>query len=483
MPPAAQELVPRIGLEIHAELATRSKVFCACSTAPLAPPNTQTCPVCLGLPGTLPVLNRQAVEFALRVALALGCRISEPAIFERKNYYYPDLPKNYQISQKRQPFGYGGSLEIAVGEGTRRVRITDVHLEEDTGKLLHPGGGAAESLVDFNRSGVPLLEVVGEPDLESVDEVMAYMTIMRSLLLYLGVSEARMEEGQLRFEANISVAPPGAELGNRVEMKNLNSFRAVQRSLEYEIARQKEVVSEGGRVARETRLWDDARGVTEPMRSKEEAQDYRYFPEPDLVPVVVDAAWLERTRAALPELPGARRERFGREYALPPYDAALLTSDRALADFFEQTVRLHREPKTVSNWVMGEMLRLLGDRGLEPAANPLTPGQLAGLLDLVSRGVISLRAAKGVFEAMFGTERQAADIVAEQGLTQISDTSELEAIVDRVIAAHPQVVADFQGGKERSLGFLIGQVMRHSQGRANPQLVGEILKRKLAGTG
>jgi len=479
MPAATGVLVPRIGLEIHAELATDSKVFCSCSTRPLAPPNSQTCPVCLGLPGTLPVVNRKAVEYALRVALALQCEISVPAYFERKNYYYPDLPKNYQISQKRRPFGTGGYLEIPLDGTTKRVGITDVHLEEDTGKLLHPEAGGQESLIDYNRSGVPLLEIVGEPDLDSVDEVMAYMTAMRAVLLYLGVSEAKMEEGQLRFEANVSVAPPGAPMGNRVEMKNLNSFRAVQRSLEYEIARQREVIADGGTVARETRLWDDERGVTEAMRSKEEAHDYRYFPEPDLVPVVFDAAWLARARAELPELPLARRRRFLTQYALPDYDAGVLTADRALADFFEETVRLHDDPKAVSNWTMGELLRLLNDRGLEPARNPLTPRQLAGLLDLVARKVINTKVAKAVFEEMFGTERLPADIVSEKGLTQISDTSELEAIADAVIAANPQVAADYRGGKEKSLGFLIGQVMRQSQGRANPQLAGDILRRKL----
>ena len=483
MSAATGELVPCIGLEIHAELATASKVFCSCSTTPLAAPNSQTCPVCLGLPGVLPVLNRKAVDYALRVALALDCQINIPTIFERKNYYYPDLPKNYQITQKRHPVGHGGWLEIVADGQTQRVGITDVHLEEDTGKLLHPEEGGAESLVDFNRSGVPLLEIVGEPDLTSVEGAMAYMTSIRSLLLYLGVSEAKMEEGQLRFEANVSVAPAGGELGNRVELKNLNSYRAVQRSLEYEIARQKQVIAEGGRVARETRLWDDARGVTEAMRSKEEAQDYRYFPEPDLVPVVFDEPWLARAREQLPELPAARRARFISEYALPRYDAGVLTSDKALADFFEEVVRLQGEPKVVSNWVMGELLRMLNERNLEPSRNPLTPQQLASLLELVGRGVVSGLVAKSVFEEMFNSGRQPAEIVAARGLTQISDSAELEAIADQVIASHPQVAADFRGGKEKSLGFLIGQVMRQSQGRANPKLAGDILRRKLGGQG
>jgi len=471
---------PVMGLEVHAELTTRSKMFCGCSTQFGALPNSQVCPVCLGMPGVLPVINRQAVEFALRVALALNCEISSPFIFERKNYYYPDLPKNYQISQKRSPVGHDGVIEIHVDGAARRAGITDVHLEEDAGKLLHPEGEAGASLVDLNRAGMPLLEIVGGPDLRSLDEVSAYMNAVRNLLLYLGVSDCRMEEGHLRFEANISLRPVGSEeFGARVEMKNLNSFRSVLRCLEYEIKRQEALLRAGQPVARETRLWDEERGVTETMRSKEEAQDYRYFPEPDLPPVTIDAAWLERVRASLPELPDARRRRFVEKLCLPEYDAAVLTGDKALADFLEATVALGRDPKEVGNWLMGEFLRLLHATGIELAAAKVTPPMLSDLILLIEGGAVNRNAAKSVFEEMFNTGKPAKEIVEARGLTQISDEGEIAGIVDQVIAENPQVVADFKGGKEKSFGFLVGQVMRRSQGRANPQLVNRLLRERL----
>jgi len=470
-----------MGLEVHAELATRSKMFCGCSTQFGAEPNSQVCPVCLGMPGVLPVVNRQAVEYGLRVALAMDCTICSPFVFERKNYYYPDLPKNYQISQKRSPVGHDGSLEIAVDGAAKQVGITDVHLEEDAGKLLHPEGETGASLVDLNRAGQPLLEIVGGPDLRSLEEVSAYMSAVRSLLLYLGVCDCRMEEGHLRFEANISLRPAGSEeFGARVEMKNLNSFRSVLRCLEYEMKRQQALLDQGQAVARETRLWDEERGVTEAMRSKEEAQDYRYFPEPDLPPVTIDEAWLERVRASLPELPDARRRRFAQEWGLPEYDALILTGDKALADFFEATVALGRDPKAVSNWLMGEFLRLLNATGKQAADARVTPQALSDLIGLVEEGAVNRNAAKAVFEEMFNTGKPAKEIVEARGLTQISDEGEIGAIVEKVIAENPKVVADFRGGKEKSIGFLVGQVMRESQGRADPKLVNRLLREKLS---
>jgi len=472
---------PVVGLEVHAELATESKVFCGCATGFGAPPNSRTCPVCLGLPGVLPVLNEKAVDYALRVALALECEILSPCIFERKNYYYPDLPKNYQISQKRRPLGRSGRLEIAVNGASKWIGIDDVHLEEDTGKLLHPeGAGDDYSLVDYNRSGMPLLEIVGAPDLRSPDEVSAYMTGIRELLLYLGVSECRMEEGQLRFEANISLRPAGAqEYGTRVELKNLNSFRSVLRCLEYEIERQEQVLRGGGRVEQETRLWDEAAGVSEAMRSKEEAQDYRYFPEPDLVPLVIDAEWLERVRAELPELPRARRRRFVEQLGLSGYDAGILSAEPELADYFEAVLAAGVEAKTAANWVSGEFLRHVNERGIGVGAASVTPERLAELVHLVERGAVTANAAKEVLAEMFESGRAAQKIIEERGLAQMQDEGELEAIVERAIAENPDGVADFQAGRKQALGFLVGQVMKATRGRANPQAVNELLRKHL----
>jgi len=473
---------PVIGLEVHAELATESKAFCGCSTRFGAPPNSQTCPVCLGLPGSLPVLNGKAVEYGLRVALALECEILIPCIFERKNYYYPDLPKNYQISQKRQTLGRSGRLEIEVGERSKWVGIDDVHLEEDTGKLTHPEGAADDySLVDYNRSGVPLLEIVGAPDLSSLEEVSTYMTAIRELLLYLGVSDCRMEEGKLRFEANISLRPAGSsELGARVEIKNLNSFRTVLRCLEHEIYRQQQVLRAGERVARETRLWDEIVCASAAMRSKEEAQDYRYFPEPDLVPVVIDAAWLERVRGSQPELRQARRRRFVIALGLSDYDAGILTADRELADYFEATVARGIEAKAAANWVTGEVLRHLNDRGIAVSAAPVSPERLAELIGLVEQGRVTANAAKEVLAQMFESGRAAHEIIEERGLAQIQDTGELEAAVARVLAENPNGVADYRAGREQALKFLVGQVMKATRGRANPQVVNDLLRQRLA---
>ncbi|HUT73332.1 MAG TPA: Asp-tRNA(Asn)/Glu-tRNA(Gln) amidotransferase subunit GatB [Armatimonadota bacterium] len=472
---------PVMGLEVHAELATDAKMFCGCSTRFGAPSNSQTCPVCLGLPGSLPVVNHKAVDYGLRAALALGCEILNPCLFERKNYYYPDLPKNYQISQKRRPLGRSGRLEIEVEGSSKLVGIDDVHLEEDTGKLLHPeGAGNHYSLVDYNRSGVPLLEIVGAPDLRSLKEVSAYMTAIRDLLLCLGVSDCRMEEGKLRFEANISLRPAGAEeYGARVEIKNLNSFRTVLRCLEHEIERQQQALRAGAEVARETRLWNEAACASAAMRSKEEAQDYRYFPEPDLVPLMIDARWLERARAALPELPGARRRRFVVELGLSPYDAGILAGQREVADYFEGVVAAGVEAKAAANWVAGELLRHLNERGVAVAAAPVTPERLAELIKLVEQGGVTTKAAKEVFAEMFASGRAAAEIVAERGLGQIRGQDELAAVVERVIADNPAAAGDLRGGKEQALKFLVGQVMKATRGRADAQAVGALLRRRL----
>jgi len=456
-------------------------VFCGCSTAVGAPPNSQVCPVCLGFPGVLPVLNRQVVDYGLRVALALNCEITRPTIFERKGYYYPDLPKNFQISQKRAPLGRNGRLNLSVDGRPVRVGIADVHLEEDAAKLLHPGDNPEETLVDFNRSGIPLLEIVSEPDMRSAAEVEAYMNAVRSMLLYLGVSQARMEQGQLRFEASVSLRPAGSsELGTRVEIKNLNSFRAVVGGVEHEIRRQRRALQAGEALDQETRLWDDERGVTEPMRRKETAMDYRYFPEPDLAPLVIDEGWIARVRAALPELVEARRQRFVQQYRLSDYDAGVLTADKALADFFEDTVKAGAPAKAAANWVSVELLRLLNEREVQLANAAITPTALAELISLVEQGAVSALAAKTVFARLFQAGGSAAAALAELGLSQISGEEQLAATVDEVIRENPGAVANFKAGNERSLGFLVGQVMRKSGKRANPQLVNKLLRERLA---
>jgi aspartyl-tRNA(Asn)/glutamyl-tRNA(Gln) amidotransferase subunit B len=473
---------PVIGLEIHAQLRTRSKIFCGCSTAFGASPNSQVCPVCLGLPGALPVLNRQAVDYAIKAALALGCDVQPVSIFARKNYFYPDLPKGYQISQYERPIALGGGLDIAVNGARKFVRLTRIHMEEDAGKSLHEGFPDSDrrTYVDYNRSSVPLIEIVSEPDMRSAAEASEFFSRLRDILVWLGVNDGNMEEGSLRCDANVSVRPRGQEaFGTKAEVKNVNSFRYLQKALEYEIDRQIDVVTRGGRVVQETRLFDSGSGRTHAMRSKEEAHDYRYFPEPDLPPVVVDAARIEAVRASMPELPEARRIRFVAAYGIPDYDAGVLTQSSELADYFEAVARSAGNPKAASNWVMGELLRTMNERGTAIASVPLTTEALGGLIRLIEKGTISSSIAKDVFAKMYDSGRSADDIVAAEGLAQIGDESALLAIVGEVIAKNADAVGQYRAGKMQTLGFLVGQVMKGSKGKANPKLVNDLLKREL----
>ncbi len=473
-----------IGLEIHAHLLTASKIFCGCSTAFGADPNTQVCAVCLGLPGALPVLNRAAVDDGIRAALALGCTIQATSIFARKNYFYPDLPKGYQISQYELPLATDGVVDVDTPGGPRRVGIVRVHLEEDAGKSLH--GGFADSdrqtYVDFNRSGVPLIEIVTRPDLRSAADAAAFFSHLRSLLVWLGVNDGNMEEGSLRCDANVSVRRVGASaLGTKAEVKNLNSFRFLQKALEYEIDRQIDVLEGGGEIVQETRLFDAAAGHTVSMRGKEDAHDYRYFPDPDLPPLVVSAARVDALREALPELPDARRRRFVAQHALPDYDAAQLTETRDAADFFESMVAAGAPAKLASNWMMGELARALKERGADFARSPVPAARLAGLLALVATGVVSGATAKTVFERMLATGRDAAEIVATDGLAQVDDEEAIARLVDEVLAANPAAVAQYHGGKTATFGFLVGQVMRAGKGKTSPARVNALLKKALDG--
>ncbi len=476
---------PVIGLEVHAELATLSKMFCSCPVvdSTQAEPNSAVCPVCAGMPGTLPVLNRRAVEYGLRVALALECEVAPVSIFARKNYFYPDLPKGYQISQYEQPLARNGRLVIQTSQGERVIRVRRVHLEEDTGKLTHcQTNGESYSLVDLNRAGVPLLEIVSEPDLHSAEEVRLYAMALRSLLRYLGVNSGDMQKGVMRVEPNISLRPAkSSTLGVRTEIKNLNSFRALERAVAYEIQRQSEILNRGEEVIQETRGWDEAQGKTFVQRTKEEAEDYRYFPEPDLPPLVIDEKWLAEIRASLPELPAAKLQRFQMQYGLSAYSAGVLTAEPAVAEYFEQTVRASQaaSAKMAANWISGELFGLLNQAGMEIEASPISPAALAALIDMVARNEINQNAAKTALFEMFATGETAEAIVAARGLRQISDADQIAQWVQQVLNENPQQVAAYYKGKPTLAKWLFGQVMRLAKGRANPQKIQEELEKQL----
>jgi aspartyl-tRNA(Asn)/glutamyl-tRNA(Gln) amidotransferase subunit B len=469
-----------IGLEIHVELATNSKIFCGCSTEFGAPPNTHTCPICLGHPGVLPVLNKRAAEYAMKAALALNCEIAEESVFDRKNYFYPDLPKAYQISQLDKAIGKNGWVNIEVNGETKRIGITRIQLEEDAGKLVHSDSGYA-SLVDYNRVGTPLLEIVSEPDLRSPEEARIFLEKLKAILQYCEISDLKMEEGSLRCDANISLRPVGQkEYGIRAELKNVNSFRNVQRGLEYEEVRQADILSDGGEVIQETRRWDEAKGRTVSMRSKEEAHDYRYFPDPDLIKLKISREWVEEIRATIPELPDARKERYVSEYNLPEYDAAVITMSKDLSDFFDATVKTGVDAKTVSNWLMGDLIGYLNASEKELKDIQLTPENLGQMIKLIEKGTISNNIAKKVFKEMVETGNTPEKIVEEKGLVQISDEGAIKQMVDEVIAKNPQAVEDFKAGKEKAIGALVGQVMKASKGKANPGVVNQLLRDALS---
>ena len=468
-----------IGLEIHAQLLTASKIFSGCSASFGASPNTNTCPVCLGMPGVLPVLNRDVVEFTIKMALATHCRVTPYSQFARKNYFYPDLPKGYQISQYELPLARDGWVDVETGGHLRRIRIHRIHMEEDAGKLIHDEHQPV-SYVDFNRTGVPLIEIVSEPDMHSSEEAAAYVRTLREILRYLEICDGNMEEGSLRCDANISLRPAGTEpLGVKTELKNMNSFRNVQRALDFEIRRQRALLERGEPVIQESRLWDAGRNVTVSMRGKEEAHDYRYFPDPDLAPIVVDDAWIEAVGKTLPELPDAKRERFMSEYGIPPYDAQVLTSSKPLANYFEGVVKEFPQPKVVSNWVMSELLRELNRDDKEIEDCPVPPENMVQLLKLLDSGVISGKIAKSVFEEMYSTGRPANEIVETKGLVQVRDEGEIETVIREVLAENPAEVESYRAGKDRVFGFFVGQVMRKTKGKANPKLVNDILKKML----
>jgi len=472
-----------IGLECHAQLLTRTKLFCGCRAGFGDAPNTNVCPVCVGLPGALPVLNRRAVELATRMALAVGCRVNRDSIFARKNYFYPDLPKGYQISQYHRPLAEEGGLEIETESGRKRIGIERIHMEEDAGKLLHEGfrDAATKSGIDFNRSGVPLIEIVSLPALSSPEEAVAYAESLREILQYAGVSDADMEKGNFRCDGNVSIRPRGAsELGTKVEIKNLNSFRFLGRALAYEAERQATLLDAGSRVVQETRLYDPDADETRPMRSKEEAHDYRYFPDPDLPPLKLSGEQVDEIARALPELPSAKRERFTVELGLPAYDAQVLTSSRALADYFEAAARRSGNPKATSNWVMSDVLRKLKESPTAPEAFPIAPEALGELIQLVDQDKVSGKMAREVFEKMYGSGESAGKIIEREGLTQISDPAAIESIARTVVEAHPDLVAQYRSGEEKVLGFFVGQVMRATQGQANPKLAREALVRILS---
>lgn len=472
-----------IGLEVHTELQTTTKIFCGCKTSFGAEPNTNVCPVCLGLPGVLPVLNKRVLEFAVRAGLALNCEISRFSKFDRKNYYYPDLPKNFQTSQFDLPICERGHLDIEVNGEKKQIRITRAHMEEDAGKLVHHGTSITDSdysLVDYNRTGTPLLEIVTEPDMRSAKEAVAYLEKMRAILQYIGISDCRMEEGSLRCDANVSVRPVGQkELGTKTEIKNINSFKGVEKAIEYEALRQAEILEDGGKIIQETRTWDEKEGVTKSMRTKEEANDYRYFPEPDLAPFTVSEEYIEDIRKTLPELPDERRERYIANFGLSSTDAQYMTNDKDTSDYFEKVVAAGADPKASVNWIMGEFASQLSNAGIEIAKAPVTPENLAKLLALIAKGTISGKIAKKVFAEMWKDGADPEEIVKVQGLVQISDTGALKELVVKVIANNPKAVEDFKAGKKKAVGALVGQIMKETKGKANPKVINELLNDEL----
>ena len=472
-----------IGLEIHAQLKTKSKIFCTCSTAFGAEPNTNTCPVCLGMPGVLPVLNKKVVDYAIRMALATNCRITRTNQFARKNYFYPDLPKGYQISQFDLPIAEHGFIEVESGGRTRRIGLTRIHMEEDAGKLVH-SEHEPESYVDLNRTGTPLIEIVSEPDIRTPEEAAAYLKKLHAILKYLDICDGNMQEGSFRCDANISLRPTGEdELGTRTELKNMNSFRNVQRALEYEERRQRDILLEGGKIIQETLLWDPDKNVTNSMRGKEEAHDYRYFPDPDLVPVVIDDTWIDSVKKSLPELPEERKNRFIEEFDLPEYDAEILTSEKELADYFESAHNHYSQAKKLSNWIMTELIRELKGEETDISKCPVTPENLATLLNMIDKGTISGKIAKTVFADMMETGKTPETVVKEKNLVQMSDEGDLLKIVQEIIAENPGQTADFKGGKTKLMGYFVGQLMKKTKGRANPKLANQLFSQELGKEG
>jgi len=468
-----------IGLEVHAQLLTDTKIFCGCPTRFGAEPNSQTCPICLGMPGVLPALNKKVVEYAMKAALATGCEIQPMSRFARKNYFYPDLPKGYQISQYELPIALRGHIDIPLGGGHKRIGITRIHMEEDAGKSLHEGIAGA-SHVDLNRAGTPLIEIVSEPDMRSSEEAVEYLKRLRAILMYLEVCDGNMEEGSFRCDANVSIMPRGeTKFGTRAELKNINSFRFVQKAIEYEVKRQKALIMDGGKVVQETRLWDTQKGITVSMRGKEEAHDYRYFPDPDLVPIEIDNGWIEKIRKTLPELPSDKVKRFVADYGIPEYDAEVLSISRALANYYEETARISGQPKAASNWIMGDLLRFLKEDDREIEESSVTPTHIAEMIKLIDNGTISGKIAKTVMEEMYKTGKMPDDVVKEKGLIQVTDTGAIEKVIDEVLAENADSVAAYRSGKDKLFGFFVGQVMKKSQGKANPAVLNDLLKKKL----
>lgn len=473
------EYEPVIGLEVHAQLLTDTKIFCSCSARFGAAPNSHTCPVCLGMPGVLPVLNRKVVDYAIKMAIATHCRVNGECHFARKNYFYPDLPKGYQISQYSQPLAEQGWVDIELNGARKRIGITRIHMEEDAGKLMHDEHSPV-SYVDLNRTGVPLIEIVSEPDMRSSEEAAAYLKVLHEILVYLEICDGNMEEGSFRCDANVSLRPRGkSAFGTRTELKNMNSFRNVQRAMEYEIKRQQYLLESGGKVIQETRLWDDAQAVTHSMRGKEEAHDYRYFPDPDLVPLVVSNAWTAEIEKDMPELPLEKRERFIREYQLSPYDAGVLTSGRALADYYEETAKLSGKPKIAANWVMGDLLRFLNEDKRDIKDSPILPSSLAEMIILIEAGTISGKMAKELIYGMYKSGKPPQAVIKEKGMVQITDEEAITEVIAGVIAANPGQLAQYRSGKDKLFGFFVGQAMKATQGKANPQIINDLLKKML----